>query len=243
MKTILKSLMFVASALALPVASHAVTPWTFGAGDEGSIANLTFNGIVEGDVIAGLSSTMSLKFVDVSDDLKAWDFDLVALNNTSGPLPITSRLVSFGFNTLNGDTLISPTASNVTGMFDLASADSGNIPQLGTFSICFRDAGGNCAGGGDGGLFPTDPAATGSFRLSFSDSVSSLTLNNFFTRYQSIEGVEQGTSGVGRATTVLIFDPSGGVVPEPASWAMLIAGFGLVGATMRRRRTMRGVVA
>ena len=27
-----------------------------------------------------------------------------------------------------------------------------------------------------------------------------------------------------------------GVVPEPASWAMLIAGFGLVGATMRRRR-------
>lgn len=28
----------------------------------------------------------------------------------------------------------------------------------------------------------------------------------------------------------------GGVVPEPASWAMLIAGFGLVGATMRRRR-------
>lgn len=28
-----------------------------------------------------------------------------------------------------------------------------------------------------------------------------------------------------------------GGVPEPASWAMLIAGFGLTGATMRRRRT------
>lgn len=27
-----------------------------------------------------------------------------------------------------------------------------------------------------------------------------------------------------------------GAVPEPQSWAMLIAGFGLVGATMRRRR-------
>jgi hypothetical protein len=30
-------------------------------------------------------------------------------------------------------------------------------------------------------------------------------------------------------------DPLGGV-PEPSSWAMLIAGFGLVGASMRRRR-------
>ncbi|WP_310474313.1 PEPxxWA-CTERM sorting domain-containing protein [Sandarakinorhabdus sp.] len=29
-----------------------------------------------------------------------------------------------------------------------------------------------------------------------------------------------------------------GVVPEPASWAMLIAGFGLVGAAARRRRAV-----
>ena len=28
-------------------------------------------------------------------------------------------------------------------------------------------------------------------------------------------------------------------VPEPASWAMFIAGFGLTGAAMRRRRTSR----
>ena len=31
-------------------------------------------------------------------------------------------------------------------------------------------------------------------------------------------------------------DPGGGVVPEPASWAMLIVGFGLVGVSSRRRR-------
>ena len=30
---------------------------------------------------------------------------------------------------------------------------------------------------------------------------------------------------------------SGGAVPEPASWAMLIAGFGMVGYASRRRRT------
>ena len=39
-------------------------------------------------------------------------------------------------------------------------------------------------------------------------------------------------SGVGGPGTVM-FD----AVPEPESWIMLIAGMGLVGATMRRRRT------
>ncbi|WP_310476875.1 PEPxxWA-CTERM sorting domain-containing protein [Sandarakinorhabdus sp.] len=35
---------------------------------------------------------------------------------------------------------------------------------------------------------------------------------------------------------ITIGAPGGGAVPEPASWAMLIAGFGLTGAAMRRRR-------
>ncbi|QMW24536.1 PEP-CTERM sorting domain-containing protein [Sandaracinobacteroides saxicola] len=34
-----------------------------------------------------------------------------------------------------------------------------------------------------------------------------------------------------------------GAVPEPATWAMMIAGFGLVGAATRRRRTMVAVSA
>ncbi len=34
------------------------------------------------------------------------------------------------------------------------------------------------------------------------------------------------------------FIPATGAVPEPASWAMLIAGFGLVGATQRRRKVV-----
>jgi len=34
-------------------------------------------------------------------------------------------------------------------------------------------------------------------------------------------------------------DATGGAVPEPASWAMLLLGFGVVGATLRRARGMR----
>jgi hypothetical protein len=39
-----------------------------------------------------------------------------------------------------------------------------------------------------------------------------------------------------RANQLTFTSSQGGVVPEPASWAMLIIGFGLVGAAMRRRR-------
>lgn len=47
----------------------------------------------------------------------------------------------------------------------------------------------------------------------------------------------RGTADGGPGSFFAYFDPviSFGAVPEPGSWAMLIAGFGLVGATIRRR--------
>jgi hypothetical protein len=43
-------------------------------------------------------------------------------------------------------------------------------------------------------------------------------------------------SGSAPSTTDFVLGTAG-AVPEPANWAMLIAGFGLVGAVARRRRT------
>lgn len=63
-----------------------------------------------------------------------------------------------------------------------------------------------------------------------------------FTRdggVQDIRGISiWNNDGAGIGFDNLKFDVRsvGGVVPEPQSWALLIAGFGLVGATMRRRR-------
>ncbi len=56
------------------------------------------------------------------------------------------------------------------------------------------------------------------------------------SNYLSFDGIHV-TTGVQRAISVRVADQLGiAAVPEPASWALMIAGFGLVGATIRRRR-------
>jgi hypothetical protein len=49
-------------------------------------------------------------------------------------------------------------------------------------------------------------------------------------------GLAAGTFVYTSEFDTLTFVIGGSVIPEPASWAMLIAGFGLVGAAARRRR-------
>lgn len=62
------------------------------------------------------------------------------------------------------------------------------------------------------------------------DSFTSLTVKN--------NGPARGTSigTVGEVAVPLLSGGGGSFVPEPASWAMLVAGFGIVGGSMRRRR-------
>ena len=58
---------------------------------------------------------------------------------------------------------------------------------------------------------------------------------------QSNDGGATWTSGYGGDTgiAVTLYDTSwSGPVPEPASWAMMIGGFGMVGAQLRRRRVV-----
>lgn len=45
-----------------------------------------------------------------------------------------------------------------------------------------------------------------------------------------------GPTSVSMTQTALPFDTSGPSVPEPATWAMLLSGFGLIGTALRRRR-------
>jgi hypothetical protein len=52
---------------------------------------------------------------------------------------------------------------------------------------------------------------------------------NFQINHGSVSGVSLYSTGL----------PPVGVVPEPATWAMMILGFGLIGGTLRRRQSIR----
>ena len=63
-------------------------------------------------------------------------------------------------------------------------------------------------------------------------AISSITLT-------SAAGVNvDGSTGYGYAFDVTSFTLADSAVPEPATWAMMIGGFGLAGATLRRRKAL-----
>ncbi len=67
-------------------------------------------------------------------------------------------------------------------------------------------------------------------------------IGEYAREYNNADSGHPGGTGGSRWSTWVADIVVGGAVPEPSNWAMLIAGFGLVGAAMRRR-TGRPVAA
>ncbi len=105
---------------------------------------------------------------------------------------------------------------------------------------------------GSGSLFNTDPPSP----IAFTSDVLTLpplAAENFSLAFTSINPLfSVGANGFGSGFTAAVagsfagaeeLDPGGGEVPEPGTWAMMLAGFGLVGLSARRRRGLRPVVS
>lgn len=192
--------------------------WT--TGQVGTQYTVDFNGIIDGNVTPGLTGQVVYKLQSINGN--SWLFDYTVNNTSSAPIT-ASRISIFGFNT---DPDFNSTTS--TGLFSVVG--SGNVPQL-QFSAeaCYKPGGGsnNCAGGGGNGVL-IGGSESGTFTLNFGSAQNAITLDSLFVRYQSIDGPGlNGSSGVGVPTSV---------VPEPASWAMMIVGFGLAGTMIRSAR-------
>jgi len=77
-------------------------------------------------------------------------------------------------------------------------------------------------------------------------SYNGLAFDSFTFAYTNAAG--SPFTGGGNANTGLIeivdnvtYAAGGGAVPEPAAWALMISGFGLAGAALRRRRSVAAV--
>ena len=107
-----------------------------------------------------------------------------------------------------------------------------------------------------GGIGTSGTWSTPGFLISF----LAVKASNEFVLYQLASPISSGTwntfnitnkKGVPHGLSHLAFfgavdpgsDPGGGAVPEPSIWAMLLAGFGLVGFAARRRRGLASVSA
>lgn len=89
--------------------------------------------------------------------------------------------------------------------------------------------------------FNSDPALpipylAGTYALTFGAGMHSF--GSFdYTRFDQATGQTIATSGTLLPTSISIAPEA--AVPEPASWALLLTGFGVTGMTLRRRRQMR----
>lgn len=115
--------------------------------------------------------------------------------------------------------------------------------EIGNYESAFLDISGivgttisNFIAVGPNNLF--DPAGySGAFATAVPTPTLTFTASSLRIEWTAFGGTapnDQFAFG-GTANNVSVF--SFGAVPEPANWALLIAGFGLTGAAMRRKRT------
>ena len=131
---------------------------------------------------------------------------------------------SFSFGASLGGSMILNgfTADNGVRALSVVQANVGTL-----YSCTFGGPGTLCAGT-QNSITPS----TGSLLLSATPGG----IVTILATVQNLDGPGRNPSGFILSGTATVFDRPQGGVPEPASWAMLIAGFGLTGAAMRRRR-------
>jgi len=197
----------------------------------GDSSTIDFNGYGDNGIYGGLSAQISYTLTGITNSGTTYLFD-VSVANTSSGATTASRISGFGFNV---DPNVASAASVGSTTFGIVS--SGNVPVgFGTAEVCFlAGGGGQCAGGGGGGV-TLGNTGSGDFSLTFASApVSGITLDNLFVRYQSISNTDtKGSSGIGTPISA---------IPEPATWAMMIVGFGMVGASIRRRKSQVAATA
>lgn len=239
----------IAAALAGFATPAAAEPIMLSSANVGQSFTVFYNGFADGTTIDNLSASATFTLTSATAD--TYSFDYLVNNTTTGD--VGSRISSFAFNT-NPDII----SASSTGIYDYTVTDSNYPNGIGTVDVCFKAARTNSCAGNSGGL-TEGQSGSGTLSLSFHGPISSLTIDDFFVRYQSITGVDgissasgmqiggstttggstggSTTSGGSSGGTTTSGGTSGGTpVPEPGMLGLFGATLLGLGLMQRRRR-------
>jgi hypothetical protein len=151
-------------------------------------------------------------------------FQITALGFEAGaPVPVVSGKFTY---TYNDQAFITPPAAVVLSGF--------NVPFMGTALFSFNKGNDVLTTGNNIGLlsYTVSPNAPG-FGFFLQHPATAPQVSSFV--------YSAGLGALYHASRINVIDLD--AVPEPASWAMMLAGFGLVGGLSRRRSAARPVLA
>jgi hypothetical protein len=190
-----------------------------------------------------LAATTFAQFEELDGSAQTIEYDGLTLADADGAL---GSIVLFNF--------LDFMPVDVNGQVEAyMNVESSGSPWDGTISFTRVTDGANlltlaftgatlAGSGGAGALFGSQPSGTVTYSSDFVDFTGQ-TAGDFSLGFSGITPgfsttVAWSADAVGTFASDSANIPGGGGVPEPATWAMMIVGFGGVGALLRRRRTL-----
>ena len=195
-----------------------------------------FNSLPQGIPAAGVPGFTTTGTVDIVTN---GNFAITCAGNTGACADLAGTP---GPGTLKTTPIAFLAGRNVTISFDLSGNQRDLARDTFTWAVGFNPANGGFAGTFTG--FPPGAFVGALNGTPYQEVIAGdrgfVTYSGFFranfngTFNMSFNGVGGGNVNIGPILDNVLVTQ--GAIPEPASWAMLIAGFGLVGAAQRRRR-------